>query len=150
MSQRAPRDLVAPTRDRLKQLANKRGENNADAVRLTIEKILATPVDPDGLDFDVAKLVIEPLHEGQDDEGVRASLAVGLGNIRIPLQIEIALGQAVEPEAEEDEYQGLLEGPSARVWTYPREVVVAEKFQALVRLGVTNNSLARIELLAQL
>ena len=58
-------------------------------MRRTIEKILATPVEPDGLDFDVARLAIEPLHEGQDYEGVRASLAVGLGKIRIPLQIDI-------------------------------------------------------------
>jgi hypothetical protein len=37
------------------------------------------------------------------------------------------------------EYPTLLGGPAPRLWTYPRETVVAEKYQALVTLGMANS-----------
>lgn len=64
-----------------------------------------------------------------------------LDRTRIPLQLDIAFGQAVEPDAETAEYPGLLELPGSRVLMYPKEVVIAEKFQALVVLGMGNNRL---------
>lgn len=43
------------------------------------------------------------------------------------------------PEAKEAEYPTLLGNPAPHLRVYPRETVVAEKYQALVNLGVANS-----------
>jgi len=65
-------------------------------------------------------------------------LVAYLANARINLQIDIGFGDVVKPEAEKINYPTLLDFPSPRVWAYPREAVVAEKFQAMVALGMAN------------
>ena len=127
-----------PTRD-LDLLG--RGENSEQILRETLNEILRAEVEPDGLDFVSGPFRVEALHEGQDYEGLRVSIVAKLDRTRIPLQLDIAFGQAVEPDAEAAEYPGLLELPGPRVLMYPKEVVIAEKFQALVVLGMGNNRL---------
>ena len=61
-----------------------------------------------------------------------------LGRIQLPLQVDIGFGDVITPEREEREYPTLLDLPAPRLWTYPRETVVAEKFEAMVRLGAIN------------
>jgi hypothetical protein len=127
-----------PTRD-LDLLG--RGDNSEQVLRATLDEILRGEVVPDGLDFISEPLRVETLHEGQDYEGLRVSIVAKLDRTRIPLQLDIAFGQAVEPDAEEADYPGLLDLPGSRLLMYPKEVVVAEKFQALVALGAVNNRL---------
>ena len=116
-----------------------RGSDNPNVVRRTIAEILATPVEPDGLDFGAGPIEIEPLHEGQDYQGVQVSLVVRLGMAKIPLQIDIAFGQSVRPEAVTETFPSLLGLPPPTLLAYPREVVVAEKFQTITALGITNS-----------
>lgn len=116
-----------------------RGSDDPSVVRRTMAEILATPVEPDGLDFGAGSMEIEPLHEGQDYRGVQVSLVVRLGKAKIPLQVDIAFGQAVRPEAVMETFPSLLGLPPPTLLAYPREVVVAEKFQAMTALGLTSS-----------
>ena len=61
-----------------------------------------------------------------------------LGKATIPMQIDIGFGDAVTPAAQEAEMPTLLDFPKARLLTYPRETVIAEKCEALVDLGLAN------------
>jgi hypothetical protein len=54
------------------------------------------------------------------------------------MQLDIGLGDAVTPPAVETAFPTLLDGPAAVLLTYPRETVVAEKFEAMVKLGIAN------------
>jgi hypothetical protein len=54
------------------------------------------------------------------------------------MQLDIGFGDVVHPQAEERDYPTLLEMPAPRLRMYPRETVVAEKFEALVKLGTLN------------
>jgi hypothetical protein len=56
----------------------------------------------------------------------------------VRLQVEVGFGDAVVPQPETIDYPTLLDFPAPRLRAYPREVVVAEKFQALVALGIAN------------
>lgn len=116
-----------------------RGSNDPDAVRHAILDILDAKVEPDGLEFDTESMVIEPLHEGQDYEGLQISLVARLAGARVTLRVDIAFGQAVQPEATFERFPSLLDLPTAELLVYPREVVVAEKFQAMVTLGLGNS-----------
>jgi hypothetical protein len=71
--------------------------------------------------------------------GVRVTLEARLGKIRIPLQVDIGFGDAVTPEAQQEEFPTLLYFPAAHSSVYPRETAMAEKFEAIVNLGLTNS-----------
>ena len=62
-----------------------------------------------------------------------------LADARIPVQADIGFGDVVTPEPEQIEYPTLLEYPAPSLRAYPRETVVAEKYQALVNLGIANS-----------
>jgi hypothetical protein len=64
---------------------------------------------------------------------------VKLASARIPVQIDIGFGDAITPAAEEILYPSLLGLSRPRLLAYPRETVIAEKFQAMVQLGIANS-----------
>ncbi len=70
---------------------------------------------------------------------MRVTLEARLGKIRIPLQVDIGFGDAVTPEAQQEEFPTLLDFPAPILLTYPRETSIAEKFEAIVNLGLTNS-----------
>jgi len=57
----------------------------------------------------------------------------------ICIQIDIAFGDAVTPQVEEHNFPSLLKMSSPRIRTYPKETVVAEKLQSMIRLGMQNS-----------
>ena len=58
---------------------------------------------------------------------------------RISLQIDIDFGDIITPAPIEVEYPTMLNFPAPRLRAYPRETVVAEKFEAMVKLGMANS-----------
>jgi len=54
------------------------------------------------------------------------------------MQVDIGSGDVIVPPPKEVQYPVLLNSPSARLRAYPREAVVAEKLEALVKLGMAN------------
>lgn len=57
----------------------------------------------------------------------------------LSIQIDVGFGDAVTPAAREIDYPSLLDMPTPRLLAYPPQTVVAEKFQALVALGMLNS-----------
>ena len=70
---------------------------------------------------------------------MRVTFEARLGKIRIPLQVDIGFGDAVTPQAQQEEFPTLLDLPAPILLTYPRETAIAEKFEAIVNLGLTNS-----------
>lgn len=114
------------------------GRMEVEAVAGAIREIVASPVTPDGLEFDAETVIAEEIREGQAYGGIRAHLVAYLGKARIPLQIDVGSGDAVTPGPEEADFPTLLDFPAPRVLAYPVYTVVAEKFEAMVKLGITN------------
>ena len=125
-----------PTRD-IDLLGN--ASNELEAVRVTIAEITATPVDDDGLKFDPATVVTERIAEDADYEGVRAKFQGLLGNSRIAMQIDIGFSDVITPGPSRTRYPTLLDQPAAELLTYNRETAIAEKFEAMVKLGELNS-----------
>jgi hypothetical protein len=95
-------------------------------------------VDEDGLRFDAETVEAERISEGADYEGVRVTLVAYLERAKIPIQIDIGFGDIVTPAPSRIDYPTLLEFPGPRLLAYPKETVVAEKLEALVKLGIAN------------
>jgi hypothetical protein len=58
---------------------------------------------------------------------------------RISQQIDIGFGDIITPAPIEVEYPTMLDFPAPKLRAYPRETVVAEKFEAMVKLGMANS-----------
>jgi hypothetical protein len=102
------------------------------------KEMCVLPVPDDGLFFDPSSLTARQIKEGADYEGVRVTFLGYLEKARIPMQLDIGFGDAVTPAAIETAFPTILDGPAAVLLTYPKETVVAEKFEAMVKLGIAN------------
>lgn len=131
-------DPFRPTRD-LDLLGS--GDNSAEAIAGTFRAICAQPVADDGVTFDVAALEAAPIREEVEYGGVRVRTTAAIAGARIPIQVDIGFGDAVTPAPVEIDYPTLLDAPAPHLRAYPVETVVAEKFEALVTLGMANSRL---------
>ena len=73
---------------------------------------------------------------------MRVTLMAMLGKARIPLQVDIAAGDAVVPPPDTIDYPGLLDLPRARVRAYRPETSIDEKTVREFRQKYGNNLLA--------
>lgn len=89
--------------------------------------------------FDVESLKGIEIKEDADYPGVRLTGFADLAKARIPFQIDVGYGDAVVPEAREVLLPSFLDLPSPQLKTYPVYAVIAEKFQAMVMLGLANS-----------
>jgi hypothetical protein len=58
------------------------------------------------------------------------------------MQIDVQFGDRVDPAPEELAFPTLLPLEAPVVRTYPPEVVIAEKFQATIVLGIANSRMS--------
>ncbi|MFH1974492.1 MAG: nucleotidyl transferase AbiEii/AbiGii toxin family protein [Pseudomonadota bacterium] len=93
----------------------------------------------DGIQFITDSVRALPIREAQAYDGIRVTLMGILHQARIPLQIDIGFGDAVTPEPERITFPTLLDTPPPQLLAYPRYTMVAEKFEAMVRLGIANS-----------
>lgn len=114
------------------------GEPSQNRFTAIFQDICRQSVEDDGLVFDSATVRVERIKEDQEYEGWRVLTVVTLERARISLQIDIGFGDAVTPEPLTVEFPRLLEFPAPVLRAYSRETVVAEKYQAMVSLGIAN------------
>ncbi|PSH62221.1 nucleotidyl transferase AbiEii/AbiGii toxin family protein [Phyllobacterium sophorae] len=131
-------DPFRPTRD-LDLLGH--GDSDAVSIAETFRAICAQPVADDGVTFEIAALTAAPIREETDYGGVRVLTTATIAGARIPIQVDIGFGDAVTPGAVEIDYPALLDAPAPHLRAYPVETVVAEKFEAMVTLGIANSRL---------
>ena len=131
-------DPFRPTRD-LDLLGY--GDNGAEVLADTFRAICAQPVADDGVTFDAAGLEAAPIREEAEYGGVRVRTTAMIAGARIPIQVDIGFGDAITPAPVEIDYPTLLDAPAPHLRAYPVETVVAEKFEALVMLGIANSRL---------
>ena len=114
------------------------GEPAVERMQAVFRELCTVDVEPDGFASSSRRCKAEPIRDGQAYGGVRVRLGADLDGARIALQVDIGFGDVVTPGVVEAEFPTLLDFPAQRLRTYPRETVVAEKFEAVVRLGIAN------------
>jgi predicted nucleotidyltransferase component of viral defense system len=93
----------------------------------------------DGVSFDLKGLKIEAIREELAYGGSRLRTTAALAGARIPIAVDIGFRDAVEPGVENIDLPVLLDLPSPHLRAYPPETVIAEKFHAMVVLGLANS-----------
>src|SRR5690606_7283808 len=99
-------------------------------------RICQVELPDDGILFDPATLTVEQAREADKYRGARLKLKASLASAVITVQIDIGFGDHVYPQPKKDSFPSLLPGmPEATILMYPRETVIAEKFEAMIRFG---------------
>jgi hypothetical protein len=114
------------------------GESSPERYQQIFQEICDLDVDDDGVRFDRSSVKAERIKEDQDYEGIRITFVGYMEAARLPVQIDIGFGDAITPAPIEVDFPTLLNGPAPNLLSYPRETVIAEKFEALVKLGIAN------------
>lgn len=115
-----------------------RTDNSVENLVALIQNICRIEVEADGLIFDPALVKGEKIKEDADYEGVRLLFQGKLEQARIHMQIDVGFGDSVTPAPAAIDYPVILDLPAPKLKGYPPETVVAEKFEAMVKLGMIN------------
>lgn len=113
-------------------------ENSVDAVVTIFREVCGLAVEPDGMAYDPGTVAGVVIREEADYSGVRVTFLATLQNARVSMQVDIGFGDVVTPGVVPVEYPTVLEFPAPKLSGYPKETVVAEKFEAMVKLGLLN------------
>jgi len=90
----------------------------------------------DGITFSATTASAAKIKEDQQYEGVRIKFLAHLENVRIPIQVDVGFGDAVNPSLLA--YPTLLPMTAPLIQAYPMNSVIAEKLEAIVSLGMLN------------
>ncbi len=116
-----------------------RTSNEEANIVAQIRDIIVLDVDSDGLVFNPDSIQTEQITEDADYEGIRIRFRGLLGTARINMQIDIGFGDIVYPGPEKADLPTMLDSPAPRLLCYSRESSIAEKFEAMVKLGFLNS-----------
>ena len=113
------------------------GEADAEAIKAIFAEIMTIASD-DGLAFDTEALAASAIREEMEYGGIRLRTTAYIERTHIPVTLDIGFGDALATSSDRIDYPSLLgmERPSIRA--YPPAAVIAEKFQAVVALGLAN------------
>jgi predicted nucleotidyltransferase component of viral defense system len=125
-----------PTRDI--DLLGQAGNQPAEIAEV-FREVCQSESEPDGLRFDADSLKAQVIKEDADYEGVRVTFLVYLEKSRFAMQIDIGFGDVTTPAPTFADYPTLLDLPAPRLKGYSKETVIAEKFEAMTKLGMLNS-----------
>lgn len=113
------------------------GDADAEKIKAIFAEIMAIAGD-DGLAFDTSALTAATIREETEYGGIRLKANAYLERTRIPVTLDIAFGDALVDASQTIEYPALLDMERPSIRAYPPAQVIAEKFQAVVALGLAN------------
>ena len=128
-----------PTDDGYRDLLG-RTENSLEPMVAIVKEVCAQSVDvADGLVFEAGTVIGERITEAAEYEGVRLRFQGRLGTARVPMQLDVGFGDIVVPSPVRTKYPTILDLPAPELLGYTRESLVAEKLEAMVKLGELNS-----------
>ncbi|RMF14559.1 MAG: nucleotidyl transferase AbiEii/AbiGii toxin family protein [Candidatus Dadabacteria bacterium] len=115
------------------------GSGDPEELTRIFRAICQVDVVPDGITFDPDSVHAGYIREQTAYGGVRVKLVGDIARARVPLQIDVGIGDVVIPGPEEIEYPTMLDDfPAPKLRAYPVYTVAAEKLESIVRLGIAN------------
>lgn len=113
-----------------------RGSPDVDRLVEVFRAIADVDCPEDGMVFEPAGIVGEPIREEARYAGVRVVVPARLAGAPVKVQVDVGLGDATVPPPPLVEVTSLLSLPSPRIRAYAPETVVAEKLEAVVQLAI--------------
>jgi hypothetical protein len=111
-------------------------DNSPEAVTAAVQECLAVDY-PDGLVFEDAVTTSEIIVADRYP-GIRVLVKGNLDGAKFNLKLDVGVDDAVVPDPEWVDYPTLLDFDAPRIRAYLPATAIAEKFEAIVRLGAAN------------
>jgi predicted nucleotidyltransferase component of viral defense system len=112
------------------------GDSSISGVRQVFRDICRVEVPDDGVQFGVDSILVDTIRAQQEYAGVRVELRASLAGAVVRVQVDVGFGDAVDPT--ELMFPSLLDFPQPSLRAYTRENAIAEKFEAMNKLGMAN------------
>ena len=94
----------------------------------------------DGINFDPVSIKAEEIRKDANYSGTRVTVVGSIDGAKSKVQVDVGYGDAVTPAPEMATYPVMLEDmPAPELRVYPQYTVIAEKFEAIVSLGMANS-----------
>lgn len=90
----------------------------------------------DDVKFQIKQL--SQIMDEMDYPGIRITLNAFLGNMPVPMKIDISTGDIITPREIHHQYKLLLEDRSILLWSYNLETLLSEKIQTVLSRGLLN------------
>ena len=116
--------------------------NKEKEIKEIFQEILSTKIEEknnDALIFETSKIICEPIIKDADYKGIRVNIVCSLGVIKKNLQVDIGHGDVVYPHVNFTNFPSLLDSELENIAAYTLESVIAEKFEAMVKLSYSNS-----------
>ena len=114
-------------------------DNRLEVITAVIKDTCLMDVEADGISFNAETVEAVRITEDAEYEGVRVRVHGSMGNARVSIQIDIGFGDVIIPNPSTVSYPAILDFPAPELEGYTMESSIAEKFQAMVKLGVLNS-----------
>jgi hypothetical protein len=116
-----------------------RASNTESDLISNVIDIISVDVDPDGLSFLPENIAAERITDDAEHQGLRIRFPAKLDTIKLNIQLDIGFGDIIYPDPEESELPSILGFAPPRLLCYSRESVIAEKFEAMLKLRELNS-----------
>ncbi len=114
-------------------------KNDLNEIIEIFKKICDTKVAEDGIVFLPETVKGEENREEEDYNGIKIVFRARIDRTDIPVQVDIGFGDAVEHSSQKVGYPVLLDFPIPQMLVYPLYSMISEKFQIMVKMGITNS-----------
>lgn len=105
-----------------------------------VKEICELSVENDGLDFSPATVHGFTLKEEAEVQGVRILFTCYLGSITTPMQLDFIFNNDLKAEPVDFQFPLMFDAlEPANIRALPVEVVIAQKFQSIITLGINNS-----------
>ncbi len=111
---------------------------DADSAKELVAEVAATDVG-DGIRFDLDLSAPNAIAKDDGYAGFSVGLTASVGSIRLPIGIDLTVGDIITPKAERRQFATILDDRvKISVYAYTVETLVAEKLQTVLRRGDAN------------
>ena len=116
-----------------------RANNSIENISRILKEICSHPVLQDGIEFNSTDLILDESQVETEYIGLSARFSAHLHTAKLPLRIDIGFGDKIFPKPANVDYPALLDFPSPELQGYTPETMIAEKLDAMVKLGLANS-----------
>ena len=115
------------------------GQSTPERLADIFKELCNLEVEADGVVFDSRSVRCEDIRAQDEYAGIRVKLRATVGKAVVPLQVDVGFGDALPVPPEEITFPVMLGMAAPKLRAYSRETVVAEKLEAIVKLGMLNS-----------
>lgn len=107
---------------------------NEDNLMKVVDSIINIDVD-DGIEFEIKD--ISYIREDDEYENFRVSLIANIGKTKNPMKLDLTTGDVITPSEIEYSYPCIFNENDIRVFAYPIETIIAEKYESIIKRNIT-------------